>query len=89
MNEVVLEALLKRYPSYLKFVVASEKDLDEIHELQNKLKLPSHRIFLMPQGITREEIIASGAKVNEICIANSYRYSPREHVILYDNKRKT
>jgi 7-carboxy-7-deazaguanine synthase len=89
MNEVVLEALLKRYPSYLKFVVASDTDLDEIQGLQNKLKLPSHRIFLMPQGITREEIVASGAKVNEICIANSYRYSPREHVILYDNKRKT
>lgn len=89
INEVVLEALLKRYPSYLKFVVTSEKDLVEIKEIQKKLKLPSHRVSLMPEGITREEIAEKGASTNELAIANGYRYSPREHISLYNNKRKT
>lgn len=89
INEVVLEALLKRYPSYLKFVVASEKDLVEIKEIQKKLRLPSHRISLMPEGITRDEIAEKGAATNELAIANGYRYSPREHISLYNNKRMT
>lgn len=89
INTTVLEALLKRYPSYLKFVVSSDEDLEEIKDLQKILKLPNERIFLMPEGINREEIIRHGAKTNELAIANGYRYSPREHIILYDNKRKT
>lgn len=89
INYVVLDALLKRYPSYLKFVMTSEDDLKEIQEIQKELKLPPHRIFLMPEGITRDEIIARGPAINDLCVENGYRYSPREHVILYNNKRKT
>lgn len=89
INYVVLEALLKRYPSYLKFVMTGPEDLEEIQEIQHKLKLPPNRIFLMPEGITRDEILAHGPAINDLCIENGYRYSPREHVILYNNKRKT
>jgi len=89
VNYVVLDALLKRYPSYLKFVVTGPEDLSEIKEIQKELKLPPHRIYLMPEGITRDEILAHGPAVNDICMENGYRYSPREHVILYNNQRKT
>lgn len=88
-NPVVLEALLKRYPSYLKFVISSEDDLKEVKEIQKELKVPNGRIFLMPEGITRDEIARHGAKTNELAIEHGYRYSPREHIVLYDNKRKT
>lgn len=86
-NDVVLEALLKRYPSYLKFVVTSDADLEEINAIRGKINLPAHRIFLMPEGVTREEIVAKSPKTVELCIANGFRYSPREHVIIYDSKR--
>lgn len=89
INYVVLEALLKRYPSYLKFVVTGPEDLEEILEIQKTLKLPASRIFLMPEGITRDEIIAHGPATNELCMEYGFRYSPREHVILYNNKRRT
>lgn len=89
LNYTVLEALLKRYPSYLKFVVTGPKDLTEIQEIQRKLHLPPNRIFLMPEGITRDEILARGPAINDLCLEHGYRYSPREHVILYNNKRKT
>jgi 7-carboxy-7-deazaguanine synthase len=89
INYVVLEALLKRYPSYLKFVITSPTDLEEVLEIQKELKLPGHRVFLMPEGITRDEIIAHGPAVNDLCMEYGFRYSPREHVILYNNKRKT
>lgn len=89
INYVVLEALLKRYPSYLKFVMTGPEDLKEIEEIQRKLKLPPNRIFLMPEGITRDEILAHGPAINDLCMEYGYRYSPREHVILYNNTRKT
>lgn len=89
VNYVVLEALLKRYPSYLKFVVTDATDLVEIKEIQSKLSLPPNRIFLMPEGITREQILASGPVVHNLCMEYGYRYSPREHVILFNNKRST
>ncbi len=89
LNYTVLEALLKRYPSYLKFVVTGPDDLKEIKEVQRKLHLPPNRIFLMPEGITRDQIIEHGPMINELCIENGYRYSSREHIILYNNKRKT
>ncbi len=89
INYVVLEALLKRYPSYLKFVMTGPEDLEEIREIQRKLHLPPNRIFLMPEGITRDQILEHGPAINDLCIENGYRYSPREHVILYNNKRKT
>jgi 7-carboxy-7-deazaguanine synthase len=89
INYVVLDALLKRYPSYLKFVITSPEDLKEVLEIQKELKLPSQRVFLMPEGITRDEIIEHGPAVNDLCMEYGFRYSPREHVILYNNKRKT
>lgn len=89
INYIVLEALLKRYPSYLKFVIASPDDLKEVQEIQKTLKLPPNRIFLMPEGITRDQIVEHGPVINDLCIEYGYRYSPREHVILYNNKRRT
>ena len=89
INYIVLEALLKRYPSYLKFVITGAEDLKEVLEIQKTLKLPGHRVFLMPEGITRDEIIAHGPAVNDLCMEYGFRYSPREHVILYNNLRRT
>jgi len=89
INLVVLEALLKRYPAYLKFVVSSEKDIEEIQEIQKALKCAPSYIYLMAEGIKVEDILERGRMVNELCIKHGYRYSPREHILLYGNKRGT
>lgn len=89
INMTVLEALFKRYPSYLKFVVTGEEDLKEIKELQKQLGIPNINVYLMPEGITKETILEWGVKLADICIKHNYRYSPREHVLLWGNKRGT
>jgi 7-carboxy-7-deazaguanine synthase len=89
INEVVLAELLKRYPSYLKFVVTGPEDLEEVTEIQGALKLPNHRIFLMPEGITQDEIRIRSQVINELCMKHNYRYSPREHINIYGHKRRT
>ncbi len=89
INLVVLEALLKRYPSYLKFVITDKEDLKEVKDMEKKLKLPSQRIYLMPEGITPEQILKKAAFINELCIENNWRYSSREQILMYGNKRRT
>jgi len=89
INLPVLEEWLKKYPSFLKFVVTGKEDLKEIQDIEKKLKVASDRIYLMPEGITPEEILERGAAVNDLCIEYGYRYSSRGHILLYGNKRGT
>ena len=74
----------------LKFVVANEKDLGEIHDLLGQLKnwKPSD-VQLMPEGIDAATLASRAGWINEICLREGYRYCPRLHVQLYGNKRGT
>jgi organic radical activating enzyme len=79
---------LKSFPpekSNFKFVVTSIDDISEIlrlHELYPKLP-----VYLMPQGMTRDEIIANGLYVVELCMKYNFFYSPREQIIIWGKKR--
>ncbi|MCK9430154.1 MAG: 7-carboxy-7-deazaguanine synthase QueE [Candidatus Omnitrophica bacterium] len=71
-----------------KFVVEDIKDLDEIKQLQTELKIPREIIYLMPEGITSEEISNKRPMIFDMCIENGYNYTDRLHVLAYGNKRK-
>jgi 7-carboxy-7-deazaguanine synthase len=74
----------------LKFVVATEQDLSEIHDLLGQIKgwTPSD-VQLMPEGIDATTLAGRAGWINEICLLEGFRYSPRLHVQLYGNKRGT
>jgi len=79
---------LKSFPhdkSYFKFVVIGIKDIDEILELHKQY--PQYPVYLMPEGITRDEIIKHAPKVVDICSKYNFMFSPREHIIIWDAKR--
>lgn len=72
----------------VKFVVSNiEKDLKEIKEVQKILEVPSHKIWLMPEGITKKQISEIAKTLVKICIDNNYNFSDRLHIRLYNNKR--
>jgi len=71
-----------------KFVVDSIEDLDEIEEVIARYNLPIDRIFLMPQGATREEVISRHEMVIDACKKRGYRFSPRLHILIWDKARK-
>jgi len=79
---------LKQFPkdnTIFKFVVVSEDDLTEINILQRKYRyIP---IYLMPEGITRQDVIKHSPQVVKMCIDYGFNFSPREHIIIWDNKR--
>lgn len=70
-----------------KFVVSDEDDINEIEELQWELSIPNDRIWLMPEGITDEQLQEKRKMLVEYCVDNGYNYSDRLQIIIYGNQR--
>jgi 7-carboxy-7-deazaguanine synthase len=73
------------YKSVFKFVVSNKYDIDEINSIAKEF--PKIKVYLMPQGTTREEIIKNSSKVVDLCLKHNYNFSPREHIIIWGGKR--
>ena len=88
---VVREASEKDYNAaleLLKFVITEDKDLLEIKEIIRAVKIPSDRVYLMPQGLSREEQLKNQESVAQLCFLEGFNFSPRVHVLTYDTRRK-
>jgi 7-carboxy-7-deazaguanine synthase len=90
----VLRAWLAAYDYQLKFVAAAPADLDEISarlaELTGRgagVKIPAHKVLVMPEGTTMERLRSRADWLGEACKARGWRYAHRLHVELYGNKR--
>ena len=68
----------------LKFVWETEKTNKLIEDCIEKYDIPKHRIYLMPEGISREEQTSKMQKLAEYCINNGYNFSPRLHVLIWN-----
>ena len=64
-----------------KFVICREGDFDEIEKVIQRYKLPAGKIFLMPEGATREEVLKKQPFVLKQCKKAGYRFSPRLQII--------
>lgn len=73
----------------LKFVLATEDDVQQLDKLIAKHHLPNRSIWAMPEGITRELILERGAWLAEVCKARGWNLCLRQHVLLWGNKRGT
>mgnify|MGYP001021168401 CR=1 FL=1 len=87
------EAMIKLISSHkdyqLKVVVSNfERDFPEIKALQKKLKVPNHKVYLMPEGTSEEQLKLNRQKLIEFCAEKGeYNYTDRLQVIVYGNKR--
>lgn len=64
-----------------------EETLNEIKEFQKHLNIPNDKIYLMPAGSTREQLIKTYPIVMEKCIELGWSFTGRPHIIAYDEKR--
>jgi len=70
-----------------KFVICEKTDIEEIKN--NFLRhIPSQRVILMAEGSTREKQIANAPATIDLCLKHSFRFSPRLHILAWDNERK-
>jgi 7-carboxy-7-deazaguanine synthase len=87
----VIRDWIQNYNYQLKFVVASENDLEEIHDLLAGLGaeiIPS-KILLMPEGTDAETIRKRSLTLIDICKHHGYRYCDRLHIHLFGNTKGT
>jgi 7-carboxy-7-deazaguanine synthase len=87
----VIQKFIDTAPDFqLKFVVATETDLDEIAVVVAQLNhVQPADVLLMPEGIDAPTLASRAPWIAEACKRTGYRYCPRLHVELWGNRRGT
>jgi organic radical activating enzyme len=80
-------AAFRELGAWFKFVVATERDVDEVLAIQAAHRLASSRILLMPLGMRREEQQGRMPVVIEWCRRHGFRFSARLHILVWGPKR--
>lgn len=76
---------------YLKFVVADETDVDEVHRATREFRSVglSCPVYIMPLGGRSEEYVLNEATVANLAMKQGWRFSPRLHIQLFGNAWST
>ena len=87
-DKEVLSFWLNNYPYQLKFVVNDESDENEISWILSDLGISDNEnIYVMPQGISKQELEANSKKCINISLRRGWKFSPRAHIEVYGNVR--
>lgn len=70
-----------------KFVVCNEADFEEIEEIVREVRIPRHRIYVMPEGISSEVQTGRMQFLVDEVIKRRWNLTPRLHVMIWANKR--
>jgi len=90
LDIAILRKLIDNYEYQLKFVVDSEADLPEIEATIEKIgNINSERIMLMPQAVTRDELLSKSPMVADMCKRTGFAFSQRLQVLLCNNQKGT
>lgn len=73
----------------VKFVVDSAEELPEIGEVVERLGIASDSVWLMPQGISIEQLDAARPWLEPMATSRGYRYCDRMQIRWYGNRRGT
>lgn len=70
-----------------KFVFNSEEDVQEIKSLQKEINFFDKDVYLMPEGISREDLELKRLSTVSEAIKNNWNYTDRLHIMIWGNKR--
>lgn len=70
-----------------KFVYSSEEDIEEIKSLQDLIHFSNKDVYLMPEGISKEDLDSNRSATVESAIKNKWNYTDRLHILIWGNKR--
>lgn len=86
----IRENILKKYAfmknTMFKFVYENKDDLWWENVIK-KCYIPRGRVYIMPEGATREEQLKKMPEVMEYCLKKGYKFGGRLHVLAYDDQR--
>lgn len=72
-----------------KIVVADPSDLAAVEAIARESGMAAHRIWLMPEGRTPEDLHAREKWLAESCLVHGYNFTGRLHIHLYGDTRGT
>lgn len=75
--------------AFLKFVIATPEDVDEVLAMQRRYRFKPERVFLMAEGTDSERLRARQVWLSEQCLKHGFRMSDRMHIHLYGDTRGT
>ena len=88
LDIAALRKLIDNYEYQLKFVVDSETDLSEIKQTLKEIgNVDLEKVMLMPQAVTRDELLAKSSMVAEMCKQTGFAFSQRLQVLLWNNQK--
>jgi organic radical activating enzyme len=85
VNPAVLTWWASQPNTHFKFVVGSPDDLSETEHWVGHLGLAPKRVWLMPEGLTRESQIRPD--LAEAAVAHGWNLSLRVHTLLWGNEK--
>lgn len=84
----VLKCICDYLDQYIfKFVIENEGQIKEIQIFQDILGIDNNEIYLMPQASNRVAYLVNAEMVVDLCKKYGYNFSPREQIVIWDNKR--
>ena len=87
-NYDAMKDLIDCHEDYqLKPVISSEEDLKEVKELQKRLDIPNDMVWLMPEGLTPEQLSDRRTWLMELWEREGYNYTDRLHIIAFGDVR--
>lgn len=89
LNMTAIKKMIDYHKDYqIKPVFDGKKQtLDEILHFCQELNIPHKKVYLMPQGQTKEVLIAAYPSTIEACMSHGFSFTGRDHIIAFDNKR--
>jgi len=73
--------------STFKFVVSDPADFKEIDSIVSQIEIPRASVYVMPEGITQEDVLEHARMVAQEVIKRGWNLTTRLHVELYGNTR--
>jgi len=87
IDQVINSFLADGVDYQVKFVMHNFSDLSEIVDFQGDFGIPDDKIWLMPQGITDEQLKERASWVIELCKRAGWNFATRAHIWLYGSKK--
>jgi 7-carboxy-7-deazaguanine synthase len=86
----IIRRMLAEFDCQLKFVVEEPADLADIERFLGMLPgVRPDQVWLMPQGITRDELAEKAAWLPATATERGFHYCPRHQIELFGNVRGT
>jgi organic radical activating enzyme len=85
-TQEVVDKFLEKFV-WFKFVCASIDDVNFVSDFCQKRDIPKESVWIMPKGITNEEVTQSSKAIVNSCLSCGYKLSARMHISIWDGKR--